>query len=440
MDPHQLVRSMTGSGLGLKGQCNLEVIQSWSAPVHPQHGDPVAAFLQRRSDRAHRIQHRLQTVVGTAVMGITNPEAEAAFIHSLIVNPEQAMDVADLQPEDFSSREYANAYSTILEMLAHDKPVDILTLKSEGITVEAYEVAGQHAPATEYASMIRDAAYRRKVVNAAGEIAHAAEVGGEAAVVAAVEDAMEVVRERKHDGSEIGMLDLSQFRLGPPPPFLGWVAPEGTTILYGDGGDGKGWIAASAIRGLLQQGIKSAILDFENHPTEWAYRLDKLGVPLHDVVYIQPGGTMVHWADAKAAAMLHEAGVQFLVVDSATYASNPDDPYSPQTAMNYKQARLRLGNLPTMLLAHTSKSSNNSIYGSVFWRNEARLTWNLKRDYSSGQRSVTCMKANAYPDLEGKVKVIEFDEKIGVLNLHDQGSVWVPQTQPNPTRPPKFTW
>lgn len=371
-------------------------------------------------------------------MGIANPEAEAAFINSLIVNPEQAMDVADLQPEDFSSHEYAKAYSTILEMLAHDKPVDILTLKNEGITVEAYEVAGQHAPATEYAAMIREAAYRRKVVNAAGEIAHAAEVGGEAAVVAAVEDAMEVVRERKRDGSEIGMLDLSQFRMGPPPPFLGWVAPEGTTILYGDGGDGKGWIAASAIRDLIARNqIKTAILDFENHPTEWAYRLDKLGLPLNDVVYIQPGGTMVHWADAKAAAMLHDAGVQFLVVDSATYASNPDDPYSPQTAMNYKQARLRLGNLPTLLLAHTSKSSNNSIYGSVFWRNEARLTWNLKRDYATGQRSLTCMKANAYPDLEGKIKTVEFNEGLGVLNLHDQGAVWTPQTTPST---PGFTW
>lgn len=361
-------------------------------------------------------------------MSTYSSEAEAALIHSLIVNPDQAMDVADLQPEDFSSREYAKTYHTIIEMIARDQPVDILTLKGQGIEVEAYEIAGQHAPATEYAAMIRDAAYRRKVVNAASEIAHAAEVGGEAAVVEAVEEAMEVVRERKHDGSEIGMLDLSQFRLGPPPPFLGWLAPEGTTILYGDGGDGKGWIAAAAIRGLVKQDIKTAILDFENHPTEWAYRLDKLGMPLNEVVYIQPGTTMVKWADAKAAAMLHDAGIQYLVVDSATYASSTDDPYSPQVAMAYKQARLRLGNHPTLLLAHTSKSSSSSIYGSVFWRNEARLTWNLKRDYTTQERSIICMKANAYPDLEGKVKVVEFDADLGVLNLHDLGSNWTPQT------------
>jgi hypothetical protein len=362
------------------------------------------------------------------MMGTQNPEAEAALVHSLIVNPEQAMDVADLQPEDFTSHDYAKAYGLILKMLANDQPVDILTLKNEGITVEAYEVAGQHAPATEYAAMIRDAAYRRKVVNAADGIAHAAELGGEAAMVAAVEEAAEVVRERKRDGSEVGMLDLSQFRMGPPPPFLGWVAPEGTTILYGDGGDGKGWIAASAIRGLAKQGIKTAILDFENHPSEWAYRLDKLGLPLNEVVYIQPGKYMVNWADAKTANMLHEAGVQFLVVDSATYASSTDDPYSPQTAMNFKQARLRLGNLPTLLLAHNSKSSSSSIYGSVFWRNEARLTWNLKRDYNTNERTIVCMKANAYPNLEGKVKQVEFNEEIGVLNLHDEGQPWTPQT------------
>jgi hypothetical protein len=159
-------------------------------------------------------------------------------------------------------------------------------------------------------------------------------------------------------------------------------------------------------------------------------------VPLNELVYVQPDKHMVAWADAKAANMLHEAGVQFLVIDSATYAGSTDDPYSPQTAMNYKQARLRLGNPPALLLAHTAKGSSSSIYGSVFWRNEARLTWNLKRDYSTNLRTIICMKANAYPDLEGKVKEVEFNADLGVLNLHDFGQPWTPQT----AAAPPFEW
>lgn len=367
-------------------------------------------------------------------MALQNPEAEAALVHSLIVNPDQAMDVADLEPEDFDSPFYGRAYRIILDMIASDQPIDILTLRSHGVEIEPMELAGQHGASSEYAAMIREAAYRRRVAAAASEIAHAAEVGGD--LVAAVEAASEVVREKRSDGSELGLADLSQFRLGPPPPYLGWLAPEGTTILYGDGGDGKGWIAASAIKGLLKQDIKTAILDFENHPTEWAYRLDKLGVSLADVVYFQPNSTMARWADAKVAERIRDAGVKYLVVDSATYASNVDDPYSPQTAMQYKQARLRLGNLPVLLLAHTAKSSSDSIYGSVFWRNEARLTWNLKRDYSTGQRSMVCKKANAYPSLEGKTKVVEFNENLGVLKLHDHGTPWVAQTEPDEP----FSW
>lgn len=370
-------------------------------------------------------------------MVISNPEAEAALIYSLILDPTQILDVVDLTEDDFVASEWSRAYREIRLLVESNQPVDILTLREKGVTIDRMELAGNHAPATEYARLLREASYRRRVVTAANAIASAAE-SDESTLIETVEHALGVVRNRQVSGTDSGMLDLAEHRMVPPPPHLGILAPSGTTVIYGEGGDGKGWIAASMIRGLLRHGIKSAILDFENHPSEWAYRLDRLGVSLDQVAYFQPGGPMGKWADSKVATVLREKGVQFLVIDSAMYASNTDDPYSPQGAMQYKQARLRLGNLPALLLAHTAKGGT-SIYGSVFWRNEARITWYLSRD-SQGKRSLICKKTNAYPALEGKELMVDFDEVQGMLNFHEVGKPFTSYIHEPEQKEEGFTW
>lgn len=355
------------------------------------------------------------------------PEAEAALIHALVIDPSQ-LDGIDLDASDFASPAQGRAFKIIRKLVEVGKPVDVLTLRNLGVEIDTTELAGRTAQASVYADMISHAAYRRRVAEAAQDIARSAEWGDQQTLYESVLKASEAVKNEGR-GDDIGVLDLTGYRSSPPAPYMGVIAPEGTTVLYGEGGDGKGWIAAAMIRGLLQSSIKTAILDFENHPSEWAYRLDRLGVPLHQVVYVQPVGTMDKWANARAAAMLKDMAVDFLVVDSAMYASNIDDPFSPNGAMAFKQARLRLGNMPALLLAHTAKGAD-SIYGSVFWRNEARLTWHLRRE-QTGQRTMLCRKANAYPSLEGKKLSVEFDESMGVLNLHPVGTPWTPQPKPD---------
>lgn len=366
-------------------------------------------------------------------MTLTNPEAEAALIHALVLDPGQVLSVSDLDREDFSSPAQADAYVAILQLVQDNKIVDVLALKRMGIEIDPVEIAGRYSPAIEYATLIREASYRRRVMEAASTIAHGAETADEDELIALVEEAVSGIRERKAKTASMGVLPLADYRNAPPSPLLGVLSPEGTTILYGDGGDGKGWIAASLIGDLLKQGIKTAILDFEAHPNEWAYRLDKLGVPVEQVLYVQPSGTMVRWANPYTARLLRSEDVGMLVVDSAMYASNADDPYSPQSAMQYKRARSMLGNLPVLLLAHTPKGGD-SIFGSAFWRNEARITWHLRKDFMTRQRHLECKKSNSYGYLEGSKMAVEFDEDRGICILHPHGQPWspVPLTTPEP--------
>ena len=215
----------------------------------------------------------------------------------------------------------------------------------------------------------------------------------------------------------LGAIDLTEFQHEPQPLALGFINPEGTTVLFGEGGDGKGWVAARWASRL----DRVAILDFEQHPHEWAYRLNKFGKNLKDIIYFAPVGSFERWAEHGGAEQLQESGARYLIVDSAVYAVHTDDAYGPEGAMSYKRARALVGNPPSILIAHTAKGQD-SVFGSVFWGNEARLIWRMYRNFKGG-RYLQCKKSNNY-DIEGKKYTVEFDEQQGILEFHEQGKAW----------------
>jgi hypothetical protein len=344
-----------------------------------------------------------------------NIEVEAALVSRLLLDPSQVPVISSsLTPDDFYSPSYRGAYAAMQRLSRAGKSIDLTTIRSEAdnflLDLPVMEITAIHqAPLADYARIIRDLAIRRRII----EAAQSGDVGR-------IVEAAELASELTTRTDSLGLVDLQQFRVPPPPPLLGVLAPEGTTVLYGEGGDGKGWIAAKLAS---QLDTRVAILDFEAHPNEWAYRLDKFGN--QDVLYVSPPVTMERWADDRAANLLRSEKIGYLIVDSAMYASNVEDPYSPASAMSYKRSRSRLGNLPALLLAHTAKGQN-SVFGSVFWANEARITWHLTRDFL-GRRTIECRKANSYGTLEGAKLVIEFDEQRGILNLHEHGRAWTPE-------------
>jgi hypothetical protein len=349
-------------------------------------------------------------------------DAEQSLVARLLIDPDQIGVVAgELEPEDFHVQEYAEQYRTMLSLTEQGKSIDIVSLgEATGEPVDVLELTtGHHAPLSEYIAIIKRKAYQRKMIQMGRDLIFAADEGDISKTIEAAAKAADLAITAPYDNS-LGIINLADYRDPPPNPLLGVISPEGTTVLYGDGGDGKGWVAA---RWASQLPGRVAILDFEHHPTEWAYRLDRFGVT--NALYVAPPTTLEKWATERAVRLMRTEKIDFLVIDSAMYASNVEDPYSPASALAYKRARAKLGNLPCILLAHTA-GSVDKVFGSVFWRNEARIVWRLAKD-AKRQRFLECRKANNYSELEGKRFTIEFDERLGVLNLHEHGTAWAPE-------------
>jgi DnaB-like helicase N terminal domain len=349
-------------------------------------------------------------------------EAEAAVVARLLLDPREIPLVSGLTGDDFSALAWGRAFDAILSLEADHKPIDLIHLHALGVEVDVLDLPPMaNAPIEEYVKLVRAGSLRRRVTSVAQNVIDRVE-DPEVDPMAALQDAFTAIaRVSSGEKESLGLVDLSSYRGPVPAPLLGVLSPEGTTVLYGDGGDGKGWVAA---KWASQLDSRVAILDFEGHPNEWAYRLEKFG--LEDPLYVSPSNTLEKWANERTARLLRDEEVKFLVVDSAMYASNVDDPYSPASALAYRRARARLGNLPTILLAHTT-GGQDKVFGSVFWRNEARVVWRLNKDRVTRQRYLVCRKANNYSELEGSRLQVEFNEERGILNLHPYGQPWQPE-------------
>ena len=356
-------------------------------------------------------------------------EAESALIARLLVDQSALPTLTStLSPEAFYDPDMAAMYAAMVKLSDEGKPIDVVTLRDEiGHKVSPPVLSltpGHHAPLEAYVESIKKEAFRRQYLDRLASLASLAQRESDPArLLSSLQDGAARLALGIEVKESLGRINLEEHRQPPEPPWGGVVSPSGTTVVYGDGGDGKGWVVARLIS-LLQK--KVAILDFEMQPQEWGYRLDKFGINLRDVPYFSPATTFDKWATESAAKSLREAGVEYLVVDSAMYASNVDDPYSPNGALAYGRARRRLDNLPALLLAHTT-GNVDKIFGSVYWKNECRIAWRLNKDFVSRQRNMECRKANGYSWLEGKRFEIEFNEDRGILNLHEHGKPWHPQ-------------
>ena len=183
----------------------------------------------------------------------------------------------------------------------------------------------------------------------------------------------------------------------PKPLLLDRLEPDAHTILFGDGGTGKGVIAAWWVSKLTRElGMRVAVLDYErNARFEWKPRLRAFGVNVDsDEVWIaQPDKPI--WEIAEALRdELADKSIDYVVVDSVTYACMGLEVEKSATAVKYSHAIDDIAK-PTLSLAHTTKmdADPKHPFGSVFWSNGARLTIGAsKRD---GDVLIQVKKVNA---------------------------------------------
>jgi hypothetical protein len=193
----------------------------------------------------------------------------------------------------------------------------------------------------------------------------------------------------------LGARLLAEISTAPPPPLLiERLDPEGHTILYGTGGVGKGVLATFWIVRLVGDGAKVLILDYENHPNEWARRVMGLGGRdvLARVTHVAPltapwqGDRGPLWEQTtEIRELAHAMGTTYLVIDSIVTACAGLDPTKPEAAALYAGGLEYIG-LPALSLGHVNRADDMRYpFGSIFWHNLARTTWSLKRN---GERAI----------------------------------------------------
>lgn len=183
---------------------------------------------------------------------------------------------------------------------------------------------------------------------------------------------------RKHKASAedfvtVPLADIEE--RDPLPLRLGRLDPEDHTILFGDGGTGKGVVAAWWAARLSREGEIVLILDFERHARyEWRPRVRAFGGDLSRVYIAQP--TLPIWdIAAQAAERIHDLGVTWVFVDSVGWACIGQEVEKSTTAIQYSAA-ISLFERPTLSLAHTTKANADPQhpFGSVYWSNASRIT------------------------------------------------------------------
>ena len=216
----------------------------------------------------------------------------------------------------------------------------------------------------------------------------------------------------------LGARGLSDVPTDPPPTLLiDRLDPLGHTILYGTGGSCKGTLASWWIVQLVRVGHHVLIVDYENHPEEWARRVNGLGgaEALAGVTHVSPraaswqgrsGPIWSQQADLRDLAI--QLGIDYLVIDSIVPACGASDALKPEAASQYAGALEFIG-LPALSLAHVTKAEDAAYpFGSVFWHNLSRMTFSLAR---KGERiEVVNRKHNNYPKQARSVVVVTWDQ------------------------------
>jgi hypothetical protein len=338
-------------------------------------------------------------------------EAEQSVLGSILIDSSVLERVAPLiTPASFYKADHGVIFGAMLALQKAGSAIDLVTLGDElRRTRKASQVGGSAylahlmnatptaVNAEHYARIVAMKALARRAIADAGRIAAMGyeDANNPEELLERLKGTVESIASSwtGSAGSPIERLGARALHIiptdPPPPMLLDRLDPTGHTILYGTGGVGKGTLSASWIVGMLNAEKRILIVDYENHPDEWARRIHGMGAAdlMERVLHVAP--LTAQWKGRRGAIWdqaddLRQLARQFeadhLVIDSIVPACGATDALKPEAASQYAGALEYIGT-PALSLAHVTKADDLRYpFGSIFWHNLARTTWSLKAD------------------------------------------------------------
>lgn len=195
---------------------------------------------------------------------------------------------------------------------------------------------------------------------------------------------------------------------------LPWALADEMALLFGDGGDGKSMLALATAAAIASgradvvdvaptERRRVGYFDWEASGADHRDRLERIcGPDMPAIVYVRCDRPLVGELD-RLLRIVQNHDLEYLVIDSAAYACD-GPPEAAEVASTFARAVRRLG-VGTLVVAHVNRAGDDSRpFGSQFWHNNARATWNVKRSTESSEKRLTVglynRKANSGPRAE----------------------------------------
>jgi hypothetical protein len=197
--------------------------------------------------------------------------------------------------------------------------------------------------------------------------------------------------------------------------------------LFGKGGDGKSAIALYLAGQLVKRGLRVGYVDWELDAAQARDRLEREhGPDMPELTYIGCTRPLSVEVDRiRRLRRFHQ--LDFLVFDSVAFASH-GRPEDAEVALRYAQCVRQIG-VGSLHIAHVNKSEDGDKqpFGSTFWHNFFRSTWNLKKSEATGPHEliVAChnRKANLGPLLPSVGFRLEFGTERTYVSTVDLAKV-----------------
>jgi hypothetical protein len=229
---------------------------------------------------------------------------------------------------------------------------------------------------------------------------------------------------RVHDASRIGdpAVDLRDVARATP---IDTLDVHGVQILdkhpifaFGDGGCGKSLLALWIGGELVRRGLTVLYVDWELSAEDHRDRLERLfGPDMPGMLYARCARPMTAEVD-RLRRLVRQHRVDYIICDSVAFACD-GRPEDAEVATRYFQCLRQIG-VGSLNLAHTNKSddSDKKPFGSSFWHNGARSTWNIKLADGSHPREITVACFNRKANLGPRLPAAGFRIGFGTERTH----------------------